>query len=54
MAKKFSKKVWSATPTKNRQHLNRTGGDAPRKEKLRRNATRQTKKTHDTLRQINS
>ena len=54
MPKRFSKKAWSAAPTKNRQHLNRTCGDAPRKEKLRRNAKRQTNKTHDTLRKRNN
>jgi hypothetical protein len=50
MPQRFSKKVWSAAPTKNRQHLNRTGGDAPRKEQLKRAAKRQTSKTHGTMR----
>ena len=50
MANHFSKKVWSAAPTKNRQHLNRSGGDAPRKEQLKRAAKRQTNKNHGTKR----
>jgi hypothetical protein len=51
MAKQhFSKRAWSAAPTKNRQHSNRTGGDGLRKEQLRRVAKRQTNRTHDTNR----
>jgi hypothetical protein len=51
MAKEhFSKKQWSASPVGHRQNKNTTGGDASRKERLKRESAKQTKRSHGTER----
>ena len=46
MAEKFSKKAFSGNPQGRIKGKNRSGGDGPRKEALKRDAKRQTNKTH--------
>ena len=48
MAEKFSRKIKGQIGGRKTSENNRSGGDARRREQLRKDAKRQTNKTHDT------
>ena len=50
MAQHFSKKAYSADPKGRKKGEKRSGGDARRKEEIKRDAKKQTNRNHSTER----